>query len=301
MSNKPALLDIQLEHLHNVNNKLTSRIILAAFNYNKKTDKKSVGVDIENGFARFILAVESVDTEYCKICADDDLFIIQEIAQQVKILDDNPDIANIMGQSLSYNYEKKIGVPESVRPSYNSDNPGTRICQLLLNYGHFFYGIYRTKVLLGALRILLNKTKSPLGNNVIELGLALLTCLSGKCLVYPAITLIREPSASESWYNDLIILNQAENLKSLFLSILQFLHDQSKAPWELTNINDFHFWFRLYLMKDYSYIDKKYQNFIQANSFQSKHISQAYNIEKQNIYYLDKICEYKKNMLMANK
>ena len=301
LSNKPTLLDIQLEYLDRLNIKLASRILFAAFNYNKQTNIKNVGGDIENGFERFKLAVESIDTEYCKICADDDLFIAHEIGPQLRILDNNPDIVNIMGLSLSYNSDRKIGIPESLRPSYNSENPGTRICQLLLNYGHFFYGIYRTKALKAALEIFLKETTAPLGNNVVELGLALLTCLSGKCSVYPSITLIREPTASESWYNDLIILNQAENIKRIFISILKVLSDQNKCPLELMNINDFHFWFRQYLMKDLSCVDEKYKNIIQGNGFQSKFAGSAYNIEKQDAFYLNKICEQKKVILNAHK
>jgi glycosyltransferase domain-containing protein len=301
LSNKPSLLDIQLEYLEKLNKKLTSPIIFAAFNYNKQTDVKNVGCNIENGLARFKLGVESIDTEYCKICADDDLFITHEFAPQLRILDNNPDIVNVMGLSLSYDSERKIGIPESLRPSYSSENPGTRICQLLLNYGHFFYGIYRTKVLKEALEILLKETTAPLGNNVVELGLALLSCISGKCSVYPAVTLIREPSASESWYNDLIILNQAENLKKLFMAILQKMHHQNECPLELMNINDFHFWFRQYLMKDLSCVAEKYKNLIKANSFQSKHAGRAYNIEKRDAYYLNRICEQKKVILNAHK
>ena len=146
LSNKPLLLDVQIEYLHNIKFLQKANIIFAAYNYRKQTQITNYGTEIENGMARFLLAVNNIETEYCKICADDDLFVVDEILPQLKILEKNPDIANIMGVSLAYNPEKEIGIPESLRPSYISESPGTRICQLLLNYGHFFYGIYRTVV-----------------------------------------------------------------------------------------------------------------------------------------------------------
>jgi glycosyltransferase domain-containing protein len=293
LSNKPSLLDVQIEYLHKLEFFEKANIIFAAYKYRKQTQIKNYGAEIEDGIARFALAVNNIDTEYCKICADDDLFVVNEILPQLKTLEENPDIVNIMGLSLSYNSESKKGIAESLRPSYNSENPGTRICQLLLNYGHFFYGVYRTNVLKTALGILLKETIAPLGNNVAEFGLALLTCLSGKCLVHPAVTLIREPSASESWYSDLILLNQAENIKRLFISILKVLHDQKKCPLELSCINDFHFWFRQYLLKDISAVGEKYKNIIEINKFRSIHFEKAYKIDRHSAYYLNRICEQK--------
>jgi len=124
-----------------------------------------------------------VATEYCSICADDDVLVVEAVRGCVRQLERRPDFA--LGHGYYFNF-LETDTLELSRVMYRGDSIGddrplARLRQLFGTYEALFYGVFRTPIAQRAFRDV-DRIDSVLGK---ELLTAALTVISGKALRLP--------------------------------------------------------------------------------------------------------------------
>ena len=94
-----------------------------------------------------------VETDYCSLCADDDLIMPGSLDQIVQFLEANADHAVAHGWYFTFYDNVHIGITASVyrAGSLNQEDPVERLFELFKNYEAVTYGVYRTAVMRSAL------------------------------------------------------------------------------------------------------------------------------------------------------
>jgi len=138
--------------------------------------------------------IKKVKTKYVVICADDDFIIPDSIKKCVKFLNENSDYASAQGLYISFINESKkiIHIPaylSSIGKDINSNDSLKRLKQLLSSYLQLFYSVHRTENLNVVFKISEKKIKNL---NLIELLIAIVSCINGKHKVLPIFYGARE-------------------------------------------------------------------------------------------------------------
>lgn len=298
ITNKPELIKLQLAYLEKELELYKYQIIVSCpfdIKDNYLSEKTVViGENTQCPFKRLLLGVSMIKTKYIKVCSDDDLFSIEKINYYIEFLEKNSDYVSCQGLSLACDPTREIGRPESVRPTYASDNNSDRLCEMFCNYGHFFYSVFRTEILMNSAFALRENTEAPIGINTIELSMAMLSCIQGKCMNMSEVFLIRDPLPSQPWYWDLIIGKQAGNINSVLEYIYQRLKKGNALSNNIQQLSDLHLWFQKYLFNDTTGMNSWQMRFIEKNVFSKCLYENEYKIRKDQHVILQKISLLKK-------
>jgi glycosyltransferase domain-containing protein len=100
-----------------------------------------------DSFDKFRLGLGYVQTEYCALLADDDLYIPEAIEACLKAMRENPNAAMATGWSFSYDEHLQLKDPARKNLSITDADPFVRLARLFEHYHALTYGVYRTDVL----------------------------------------------------------------------------------------------------------------------------------------------------------
>lgn len=100
-------------------------------------------------FEKFWKGIQQVKTDFCSLCADDDVLIIESLGDILNFLKRNKSYAAAHGLYFSFDLKKEIIVSDLV---YLGDiltraNPIIRLQKLFQNYEAITYAVYRTPII----------------------------------------------------------------------------------------------------------------------------------------------------------
>lgn len=106
-------------------------------------------------FHKIAEALNSVETEFCVCCADDDFITASGLQETVEFLKNNKDFVAAHGNYISFytkssphnNHEEFYWQPVYFNHSIESDLPNERLTDQFLNYKQTLYAVHRTDVL----------------------------------------------------------------------------------------------------------------------------------------------------------
>ncbi|MDC1060539.1 TIGR00180 family glycosyltransferase [Alphaproteobacteria bacterium] len=139
----------------------------------------------ENNFYKKLFdAVNSVQTKYVMIIADDDFASIDTIEECLKFLDNNNSFVSAQGSYIDFWYDQNNDIDICVRtPSISGtnsnliqDDPNTRVYNSINKYFHHIYSIHRKEILQQALSI----SKDLNNNSASEINITLFGSIFGK-------------------------------------------------------------------------------------------------------------------------
>jgi len=150
---------------------------------------------------KFWRGSEEVKTEFCSLCADDDIILPDALAPLTRFLRDHPDFSAAHGWYFSFYFTDHVGITACVysSPSLDQDDPLLRLRDLFSRYEAITYGIYRAEAMRCALREV-QPVESPMAREL--LGGAL-TVAMGKVARLPVFYYGRALGAShfyERWH-----------------------------------------------------------------------------------------------------
>jgi glycosyltransferase domain-containing protein len=92
------------------------------------------------------LAVASVESAYCSLCADDDVLFTDELEALFDVLDANPDLVVAHGYYVNFKPGADFDIwhTDYSAPSILAEDALKRIVQQMSDYQAIFYGVHRT-------------------------------------------------------------------------------------------------------------------------------------------------------------
>ncbi len=170
-------------------------------------------------FEKFALGVGQVTTEYCALCADDDIMLMDAVGACVEALRANPAAAAARGQSFSFSWNEQepdgLYLTEGLLtpPAIVAGTPMERLAELFVTYHAIIYAVHRTSVLRKALDTAVGLMDSLLG---LELMVAALVVAEGAVLTVPTVHHGRSMGESvvpyQKWHPLEYFVNQADDL-----------------------------------------------------------------------------------------
>lgn len=150
-------------------------------------------------WAKFWRGSEMAETEYCSLCADDDLILPDSLSSIVAFLDDRHDYSVAHGWYFMFYLTDHLGITRSEYSGGSIDRESAvdRLFALFKRYEAVTYGVYRTQVLRAVLRDV-QPLESMLGKEL--LGGAL-TMAHGKAARLPVFYYGRSHSPSHPYSN----------------------------------------------------------------------------------------------------
>ena len=184
--NRPKLLDALLTYLEA--NKPSCRVLILDSSQTPARDAnrgvvKQSGLELDyaefpsemHPFDKFREGVHKVTTEFCALCADDDLVVFDGVARCLDALRSNPQASVAQGYSFSFlcqqNGNVDLGNVLYFTPTIDDASPLTRLTRLFARYQAATYGNYRTPVLQRIFRTL-RPLKSILARELLGTALA---------------------------------------------------------------------------------------------------------------------------------
>ena len=92
------------------------------------------------------LAIASVESTYCSLCADDDVLFTDELNALFDVLDANPNLVVAHGYYVNFKAGEDFDVwyTDYSAPSIVAEDALKRIVEQMSDYQAIFYGIHRT-------------------------------------------------------------------------------------------------------------------------------------------------------------
>jgi glycosyltransferase domain-containing protein len=150
-------------------------------------------------FDKFHEGVHQVTTEFCALCADDDLIVLEGVERCLDTLRSNPQASVAQGYSFSFqcrpNGDMDVRSILYFTPTIDDATPLARLANLFGRYQAATYGNYRTSVLQRILATVRPMT-SILGRELLGSGLA---AVEGQMVRVPCFSHGRSTDASESY------------------------------------------------------------------------------------------------------
>lgn len=150
-------------------------------------------------FDKFREGAHKVTTEFCALCADDDLVVLDGVKRCLEALRSNPQASVAQGYSFSFfcqpNGEMDLGNILYFSSTIDDATPLARLAKLFALYQAATYGNYRTPVLQQILDTLKPMT-STLGRELLGSALA---AVEGQMIRIPCFTHGRSMDASEGY------------------------------------------------------------------------------------------------------
>ena len=146
---------------------------------------------------KFWSGCQEVKTEFCSICADDDVVVLDALPPLLEFLRARPDYSAAHGWYFSFYDNVHFGITSIVysRPSFDQDEPLLRLRETMNGYEAVTYGLYRTDVAREVLREV-QRVQSLLGR---ELLAGALTAVAGKVARLPLLYYGRSLGSSEPY------------------------------------------------------------------------------------------------------
>ncbi len=141
-------------------------------------------------FEKFACGVRCVTTEYCALCADDDIMLMDGVGACVDTLRTNLMAAAVRGQSFAYSWQASepdgLYLTEGLLtpPVINASTPMERVAEMFTPYHAVIYAVHRTATLRVALDAATGMLNSLLG---LELMVAALVAAAGPLLTVPVV------------------------------------------------------------------------------------------------------------------
>jgi glycosyltransferase domain-containing protein len=171
-------------------------------------------------FEKFRLGATLVETEFCSLCADDDLVLPQSLSEIVSALRDDRTHAVAHGWYFTFYLTDHFGITSIVYrgESIDSESALLRVRQLLKTYEALTYGVHRTDIL----RTVLDEVRGLDSILFREVGAGVLTVARGKSLRVPVLYYGRSlgPSANYAEWHPLEFL--ARSPGRLFTEYMTF-------------------------------------------------------------------------------
>ncbi len=103
---------------------------------------------------KFWRGSEMVETDYCSLCADDDLVMVESLDRIVEFLETHPDHSVAHGWYFTFYDNEHVGITTSVYRGASLDGGDSleRLFALFRNYEAVTYGVYRTGVMRSVMR-----------------------------------------------------------------------------------------------------------------------------------------------------
>jgi glycosyltransferase domain-containing protein len=136
-------------------------------------------------FEKFWRGSQEVRTEFCALCADDDVIMVEAIDPLVQYLREHQDFSAAHGLYFTFYDEGHVGLTSIVysSESLDRDDPVARLHDLFRRYEAVTYGLYRTTVMRDALGRV-----QPLGSMLgRELLAGAVTVVAGKVARLPVM------------------------------------------------------------------------------------------------------------------
>ena len=150
-------------------------------------------------FDKFREGVHQVTTEFCALCADDDLVVLDGVKRCIDALRRNPQASVAQGHSFSFlcqpNGDMDLGSILYFNSTIDDTTPLARLAKLFARYQAATYGNYRTPVLQRIFSTLKPMT-SILGRELLGTALA---AIEGQMIRVPCFSHGRSMDASESY------------------------------------------------------------------------------------------------------
>jgi glycosyltransferase domain-containing protein len=145
--------------------------------------------------------VHAVSTQYCALCADDDLIVLDGVRRCLQVLRDRPDAAVVQGRSFSFQAHENGDVDLNnvvyFTPTIEDAQPLARLAKLFKKYQTPTYGVFRT----GPLQRILDLVEPVQATLARELLRSALTAVEGPLIRLPCFSYGRSMSASEPYEN----------------------------------------------------------------------------------------------------
>ena len=121
------------------------------------------------------LAIASVESAYCSLCADDDVLFTDELNGLLDILDANPDLAVAHGYYVNFKPGDTFDIwyTDYSAPSIVSEDALKRLVEQMSDYQAIFYGVHRTSTM-KSIRLPLDRVKSLWAKELLTSSLALI-------------------------------------------------------------------------------------------------------------------------------
>lgn len=157
--------------------------------------------------------VRLVQTDYCSVCADDDLVLLPALRSCLRLLGREPETCVAHGIYFNFSEGRSLDLSYIVYsgPSLLADDPLVRLKEMFAAYEAVFYGVYRTPVLQAVFRRV-GELQTALGR---ELVTAALTAVSGKIVRIDEFYYGRSTGQSlfyEDWHPHQILVASPEIL-----------------------------------------------------------------------------------------
>jgi len=173
--NRPELLGRLLRYLELQSARFNVLVLDSSTPDNKSKNAQAVAsvklrirrLEYDTGlspFAKFLAGTEAVDTAFLSLCADDDIVVVQSVAQLVEFLQHNDDYSAAHGFYFNFHETRaperpgdaarKPGAGSQTKvtslfyrsPSIADEQPVQRVAQLFRRYEALTYAVYRTAV-----------------------------------------------------------------------------------------------------------------------------------------------------------
>lgn len=151
--------------------------------------------------AKIALAISSVESSYCSICADDDVLFTNELDGLLDILDADPSLVVAHGYYVNFKPGEDFDIwhTDYSAPSILAEDALKRIVQQMSHYQAIFYGVHRTDTL-KAIQPAVDRVKSLWAQ---ELLTSSLTLVAGGMYRAPRYYMARNTNPSittEGWH-----------------------------------------------------------------------------------------------------
>jgi glycosyltransferase domain-containing protein len=164
------------------------------------------------------LAIASVESTYCSLCADDDVLFTDELDGLFSILDADPGLVVAHGYYVNFRPGEAFDIWHTVysAPSIVAEDALQRIVQQMSNYQAIFYGVHRTGTM-KSIQSPLERIRSLWAQELLTSSLAL---VAGGIYRAPGYYMGRNtnPSiATESWHPHQFLANEPAELLHEYL------------------------------------------------------------------------------------
>jgi glycosyltransferase domain-containing protein len=121
------------------------------------------------------LAIASVESTYCSLCADDDVLFTDELSGLLDILDANPELVVAHGYYVNFRPGENFDIwyTDYSAPSIVTDDALKRLVEQMSDYQAIFYGVHRTSTM-KSIRLPLDRVESLWAKELLTSSLALI-------------------------------------------------------------------------------------------------------------------------------
>jgi len=175
-------------------------------------------------WGKFWRGSEEVKTEFCSLCADDDVLMIDAVPPLVEFLQHHPDFSAAHGWYFTFYQSVHFGVTSVVYagPSLDQDDPLVRLRDMFSRYEAVTYAVYRAGVMQNALRAV-----QPVGSLMLrELLAGAVTVVSGKVERLPLLYYGRALGGSQlydQWHPIDFMISSPERMFGQYAQYRQIL------------------------------------------------------------------------------